>query len=200
MLTLKNTGVKYFSVAARTTQMSIWHPLWLPKLIVDAAEEQEAYNAQASIASQASPVTSQPLSLGADVAVSYPDKALAPDPHFTRGNDGLVTISSAKWGTFLGTVEGCDHWELRGARGLNAIREEGWGKMWQEWIGQWRDSSTAKGDGIWKLLGGRSVSGGSRDETETNGGDWVMKNGLGSKFNLERFYVALSRKMYDEGL
>jgi len=24
------------------------------------------------------------------------------------GNDGLVTIQSAKWGEFLGTMEGCD--------------------------------------------------------------------------------------------
>jgi hypothetical protein len=24
------------------------------------------------------------------------------------GNDGLVTVQSAKWGTFLGIMEGCD--------------------------------------------------------------------------------------------
>ena len=55
------------------------------------------------------------------------------------GNDGLVTIQSAKWGEFLGTMEGCDRklllvsprstlmslltlrpldWEMRGARGI----------------------------------------------------------------------------------
>lgn len=31
-------------------------------------------------------------------------------------NDGLVSVESAKWGTFIDTVD-CDHWELRG-RGL----------------------------------------------------------------------------------
>lgn len=54
------------------------------------------------------------------------------------GNDGLVTVQSAKWGEFLGTLEGCDRkslcpfnnddmvsntfcldWEMRGARGLD---------------------------------------------------------------------------------
>ena len=34
------------------------------------------------------------------------------------GNDGLVTVQSAKWGEFLGIMEGCDHWEMRGARGI----------------------------------------------------------------------------------
>ena len=34
------------------------------------------------------------------------------------GNDGLVTVQSAKWGEFLGILEECDHWELRGARGI----------------------------------------------------------------------------------
>jgi triacylglycerol lipase len=34
------------------------------------------------------------------------------------GNDGLVSMQSARWGRFLGTVEGADHGEARGARGL----------------------------------------------------------------------------------
>ncbi len=32
-------GVKYYSVASRTPSLAIWHPLWLPKLILDAAAE-----------------------------------------------------------------------------------------------------------------------------------------------------------------
>jgi len=34
------------------------------------------------------------------------------------GNDCLVTVQSSKWGEFLGVMEGSDHWEIRGARGL----------------------------------------------------------------------------------
>jgi hypothetical protein len=43
----------------------------------------------------------------------------------SRGNDGLVTIESAKWGHFLGTLENCDHWEVRGSSGLmdTAVKE-----------------------------------------------------------------------------
>lgn len=35
-----------------------------------------------------------------------------------QGNDGLVSVSSARWGEFLGTVDGAHHWELRGEGGL----------------------------------------------------------------------------------
>src|ERR1700761_7965110 len=38
-----------------------------------------------------------------------------------EGNDGLVTVSSAKWGEFLGVVDNCDHWDIRGAGGLNRL-------------------------------------------------------------------------------
>ncbi|KAH9459301.1 hypothetical protein MJO29_010394 [Puccinia striiformis f. sp. tritici] len=31
------------------------------------------------------------------------------------GHDGLVTVDSAKWGEFLGVVDGTDHWEIRGS-------------------------------------------------------------------------------------
>ena len=34
------------------------------------------------------------------------------------GNDGLVTVQSARWGEFLGILEECDHWTLRGAKGV----------------------------------------------------------------------------------
>jgi triacylglycerol lipase len=103
--------------------MSVWHPLWLPKLIIDAAEEQEALAAQRDVA------TSHSFPHTSDGTMSYPDMDLAPDRDPERGNDGLVTVSSAKWGDeFLGTMEGCDHWELRGARGLGADWDEGWGK------------------------------------------------------------------------
>lgn len=35
-----------------------------------------------------------------------------------EGNDGLVSVSSAKWGEYLGAVDECHHWDLRGEGGL----------------------------------------------------------------------------------
>lgn len=82
-------GVKYYSVASRTPSLAIWHPLWLPKLILDAAAESR---------------TAEGESDGSADALGGQD----------QGNDGLVSVESAKWGEFLGVMEGCDHWDLRG--------------------------------------------------------------------------------------
>lgn len=82
-------GVKYYSVAARTSSVGIWHPLWLPKLILDAAAESRTAGGETD---------------GSADALGSPD----------QGNDGLVNVESAKWGEFLGIMEGCDHWDLRG--------------------------------------------------------------------------------------
>ena len=38
-----------------------------------------------------------------------------------EGNDGLVSVESARWGEFLGTLEGADHWALRGASGIELL-------------------------------------------------------------------------------
>lgn len=76
-------SVRYYSVAARTSSISILHPLWLPKVVLDGSEEAE--------------------------------KKRSPHvPQDDWGNDGLVSIRSARWGEFLGTLEGCDHWDVRG--------------------------------------------------------------------------------------
>ena len=183
-------GIKYFSIAARTTKMSVWHPLWLPKLIIDAAEEQEVLAAQRDVA------TSHPYPHTSDGTMSYPDMDLGRDRDPERGNDGLVTVSSAKWGDeFLGTMEGCDHWEMRGARGLGTDWDEGWGKVWREWVGRWREN----GD---EAPLGRPGSPSQTAEGRSEKGerkDWVTQNGL-SRFDLDRFYIALCRKLYDEGL
>lgn len=186
--------VQYFSVAARTTKMSIWHPLWLPKLIIDAAEEQEVY-----IAQQDQVPSPHRYSHASDVTVSYPEMDLGRDRDRGRGNDGLVTISSARWGKFLGTMEGCDHWELRGARGLGADWDEGWGNMWREWVGKWREGRKGKGEDMESLLSGdrRAME---KEGRKAGKEDWVTRNDLASRFDLERFYVALSRTLYDEGL
>lgn len=81
-------GVQYTSVAGRTAKMSVLHPLWFPKLVLDAAAE-NGYSADGS----------------------------APGDQY-QGNDGLVSVSSAKWGHFLGTVDDCHHWDLRGEGGI----------------------------------------------------------------------------------
>ncbi|KIJ54470.1 hypothetical protein M422DRAFT_24417 [Sphaerobolus stellatus SS14] len=184
--------IKYFSLAARTTKMSIWHPLWLPKLIIDAAEEQEAIlAAQGDSGSQGRS--------SSDMTVSYPDVDLGRERDPSRGNDGLVTISSAKWGNFLGIIEGCDHWEVRGARGLGADWDEGWGKVWREWTGRLRESGSDKAESVWNLLGMKAKEEKAQRE-EVRPSSWASQNGLGTRFDLERFYVAISRKLYDEGL
>ncbi|ORY89301.1 Alpha/Beta hydrolase protein [Leucosporidium creatinivorum] len=84
--------IKYYSVASRTERIPIWHPLWLPKQVLDGAEA----------ARQA--------------------KGLGAEPRW-KGNDGLVSVESAKWGEFLGVVENCDHWEMRGSSGLVSAAE-----------------------------------------------------------------------------
>ncbi|GJN90665.1 hypothetical protein Rhopal_003677-T1 [Rhodotorula paludigena] len=81
--------VKYYSIAARTEKIPIWHPLWLPKLVLDGAEQARV------------------------------SQGCAAPPEW-RGNDGLVSIDSARWGEFLGTFDACDHWEMRGSSGLSS--------------------------------------------------------------------------------
>ncbi|WFD35092.1 hypothetical protein MCUN1_001941 [Malassezia cuniculi] len=81
--------VRYFSVAARARNMAFWHPLWLPKLVMDKSEEMVTKG----------------------------------KPSEDSGNDGVVSVSSARWGTFLGVMEGWDHWDIRGPGGSNRVRQ-----------------------------------------------------------------------------
>lgn len=83
-------GVRYWSVGARSGRLGVWHPLWLPKLILDAHETR----------------LSRPSSSSEPEGKGRPRE---------KGNDGLVEVESAKWGEFLGTVEGADHWDIRGS-------------------------------------------------------------------------------------
>ena len=89
-------NVQYFSVAARVRNMAFWHPLWLPKLVMD------------KLALSRTPAGIADGSANAEKS--------------DRGNDGVVSISSAKWGTFLGVMEGWDHWDLRGPGGPERFR------------------------------------------------------------------------------
>lgn len=65
--------VRYFSVAAKAEKISITHPLWLPKLILDKTEEMEKIKLRNE---------------------GNLERLQARE----WGNDGLVPIESAKWG------------------------------------------------------------------------------------------------------
>ncbi|KAL4399441.1 triglyceride lipase [Malassezia pachydermatis] len=105
-------GVRYFSIAARTPEISVLHPLWLPKLILDKAAETGTCGGESDGSSKA---------LGTEL----------------EGNDGLVSVPSAQWGEFLGVMENWDHWDIRGPGGPHRIRlvnsekeESNLGKKW----------------------------------------------------------------------
>jgi len=245
--TLNDPKVKYYSVAARTENINVWHPLWLPKLVLDGVEEKER-------AAKKRPPLSPPRE---------------PWEANDWGNDGLVSVRSAKWGEFLGTLDGVDHWEVRGAGGLakdwhvdlsipsvvkNSLSDpfstfgrDGW--SWRDWgrfAGLWKreqqrqERSDARSTPqSASLKAAKAVA--SRDRS---GSDDVLKSSTDQlsavidwafeqvprasisksrgasreqkadrrktaeaeakdprlKFDLETFYIALTRKLYNEGL
>jgi len=241
--------VKYFSVAGRTEGMSVWHPLWLPKMVLDGFEEKEREN----------------------LKKKWKEKGHGPIPGNALwkrqdqwGNDGLVTVQSARWGEFLGILEGCDHWEMRGARGLEldfeiplGIRSsgasdkgDGWGfKDWGKFVGAWKKQEQRErrenrreeietGTNVSRVIQASQERDRKREHDDaviksstdklSAVFDWLaeqvpappnlmskdkssvhaemkqekkpVKNELATKMDLERFYVAMSRKLYDEGL
>ncbi|KAI0694843.1 alpha/beta-hydrolase [Earliella scabrosa] len=238
--------VKYFSVAGRLANMNVWHPLWLPKMVLDGFEERE----RARLRELGDPL--------ADIDSAW-------------GNDGLVTVQSARWGECLGVLEGCDHWELRGARGLDvdlpsipgsdAWNFADWGKFVRAWKREEKAAAKSAGAGISEqrhalatASAGASMEDMGREERRRRNDresmnadevvksstdklsavfDWIVdsvpsplaprrsegkgrdmerekerekstkpaeRNDLATKYDLERFYVALCRKLYDEGL
>ncbi|TDL19750.1 alpha/beta-hydrolase [Rickenella mellea] len=221
--------VKYYSIAARSEALSVWHPLWFPKMVLDGVEDRERAQAQQR----------------GGIGDSEKDE---------WGNDGLVTVRSAKWGEFLGTLDGCDHWEIRGSRGLggdfipvppagisvsrdgnvNANGSGGWSwRDWGQFVGAWkreedrRDRAAASRRGKPDPAERRTSADSDRDDVVKASTDrfsavfdWIVdqipasvagksvvappseKAGKAkpSKFDLERFYIALSRKLYDDGL
>lgn len=238
-------------------------------MIVDAAEELESREEEA-LASQM-----EGQGQGHEMTLSHPHlsafhapKASSADTIRTtlKGNDGLVPISSAKWGTFLGVVEGCNHWDIRGTGGFGSVPggegddsgngngngngdkgggigiglnrvgldfdwEEGW-KMWRDWVGAVSGSGSGENktgnaavamekteaqSSALSALSATSIGGSSSSDSLTfsgqstklsgsglskSGSSWAALNGFseGHRFDLERFYVALCRKLYDEGL
>ncbi|KAL7279657.1 hypothetical protein ACG7TL_006064 [Trametes sanguinea] len=259
--TPNDPSVKYFSVAGRISNMSIWHPLWLPKMVLDGFEEKE----RARLREMGNPI--------ADMDSEW-------------GNDGLVTLQSARWGELLGVLEGCDHWDLRGARGLDIDlpsipSPDGWNITdWGRFVRAWKreekkaaksagadiseqthveasaaatdpkereaaprghargrdqassdadtdevvKSSTDKLSAVFdwlveqvptpRSLGPLSASGArrGREDRASEGAPrqevrerersskGAERSDLETKKDLERFYVALCRKLYDEGL
>lgn len=231
-----DSRVKYFSVASRIDEMNIWHPLWLPKMVLDDAERNAREQLKAA-AGRTSDTSSTPLWERED----------------EWGNDGLVTVQSARWGEFLGILSGCDHWAIRGAQGMemnvelpsgignitNRVAGEGWALGdWSRFIGAWRKHEKGASEGL-QLAQATGVVSSDTGETErivqdshndpvvrastdklSAVFDWIVehvptsgnarKEKLPPKksaqehsattFDLERFYVALTRKLYDEGL
>ncbi|QRV91878.1 triacylglycerol lipase [Ceratobasidium sp. AG-Ba] len=182
-------GVKYYSVAARApADMSIFHPLWLPKTILDAAEAKHA---------------GRTPEWGSEEARDRPR---------WHGHDGLVSVASARWGEFLGVIEGVDHWELRGAG--SARVQAGWTE-WAKSFGIWRDeraketvvqsteenqqraAATAALDWVVNAVSSSHAAnpGGEQDPAEQR-----RRKGEEKLWDLERFYVALCRKLYEDGL
>lgn len=247
--------VRYFSVAGRLRSMNIWHPLWLPKMVLDGYEERERDR------------------LG--IRWRYEDGGER------WGNDGLVTVESARWGEFLGILEQVDHWELRGARGTfdlsvdlpwggnkeidtnTSPAGEGWSLGdWGRFVRAWKkEEKKAKDAGAARsekeesertknidATRARALDASAKEKeqgfvdevvkssTEKVSAvfDWIVdqvpsrgpaetphpqtlsaaleakqaqeakatpiKNDLATKTDLERFYIALCRKLYDEGL
>lgn len=227
--------VKYFSVASRVDEMNIWHPLWFPKMVLDDAERKARERLKA--------VDGNTTSYGSTVPPWEQEDEW--------GNDGLVTVQSARWGEFLGILSGCDHWEIRGTGGMemhvelpsgignvaNRVAGEGWALGdWSRFIGAWRRQEKGASEGL-ELVQATSETGETerirqdgrndpvvRASTDKLSAvfDWIVehvptpgnassskeklppkktdKNDLATKFDLERFYIALTRKLYDEGL
>lgn len=219
--------VKYFSVASRIDEMNIWHPLWLPKMVLDDAERKTRARLKAT-------------------AVAAGNTSYGPwEEENEWGNDGLVTVQSARWGEFLGILSGCDHWEIRGTGGLdlnvelpsgignitNRIAGEGWALGdWSRFIGAWKKQEKGASEGLELASMVSSETGVTERITQDSRNDpvvkastdrlsavfdWIVehvptsgnaspkktvKNDLATKLDLERFYVALTRRLYDEGL
>jgi triacylglycerol lipase len=119
-------SVKYTSVAGRTTKMSVLHPLWFPKLVLDGAAEK-----------------------------GYAEDHGRSGKEY-EGNDGLVSVTSAKWGEFIGAVDPCHHWDLRGEGGLfpngGTTSHKPEGKPDQSVPGGW-DWQGGLGRGVGEYLG-----------------------------------------------
>lgn len=231
-MTPDNPDVKYFSIAGRCEGVNIWHPLWLPKLVLDGYESKLR---------------------------EQPDPPSRRNPDWQWGNDCLVSVESAKWGEFLGVLEGCDHWAMRGASVLDlnydlssvsasipslpGIKLSGgngkdgewslldWGKFVRLWrteeskrmVSDQKRSTVIERDRL-SVKDAQEREDALKTSTDKVSAmlDWIVdqvpltskekgdikvvekeesrKRDIANKEGLERLYVALSKKLYDEGL
>jgi len=216
-----NPNVKYFSIAGRCEGVSVLHPLWLPKFVLDGHES--------GLRERTNPLSQC-------------------GPGRQRGNDCLVSIESAKWGEFLGVLEGCDHWAMRGASVLDLNYDfssvsasipslsADWGLLdWGRFVKLWKTEESNRMVPHQKLSVVVEKEGLSAEDAKERENalktstdkvsamlDWIVdqvpltskgkgetsavdkeelrRRDIASKEGLERLYVALSKKLYDEGL
>ncbi|KAM0791325.1 hypothetical protein ACM66B_005795 [Microbotryomycetes sp. NB124-2] len=123
--------IKYYSVAARTDKIPVWHPLWLPKQVLDGSEAAREAKGKGA-------------------------------PARWKGNDGLVTIESAQWGEFLGVIDNCDHWNMRGSSGLVSAAASAQAIQEVTGLGRAEEAGSAKASNGWQwqdlyaLIGSKS--------------------------------------------
>lgn len=123
-------------------------------------------------------------------------------------NDGLVSVDSARWGEFLGTLDGADHWALRGASGIELDVDLpdawiNWGRRDAEALRSSTERLSAVVDWLVEQMPVASSSGwqSSPSVAQSQSSPSPKRRGdLESIQDLERLYVALARKLYDEGL
>ena len=169
------------------------------------------------------------------------EKSGRADPTHIWGNDGLVTVRSAQYGEWLGVVDGCDHWDTRGANGFSRAWVEG-RSGWAQFLGVHKregeeeattTSLSSTKSRIAHIDGGQGgkPGGGTNNPAVLALVDWIANrvssqaaiSGLTStqsaipftgpgpgqtgslrsskrKFDLELFYIALARNLYDAGL
>lgn len=125
--------MKYWSVAGRVSagSVSVWHPFWLPKMVLDGRVEAERDAARRVWLQERERMRWEEGGKDGEIPLWADEREW--------GNDGLVSVQSAKWGEFLGIMEGCDReyrlfffpsnielyirtvpldWEMRGSRGI----------------------------------------------------------------------------------
>jgi triacylglycerol lipase len=236
-ITPDDPRVRYFSIAGRVPGVSIWHPLWLPKMVMDGVERRTRQMLKEEWERGREPG----VRIDGSTCGDADEKPLwARDDEW--GNDGLVTVQSARWGEFLGTLEGCDHWTMRGARGIELNMDfhlriarsgsgnggEGWRFIdWGRFAGaRKREEKNMADDGRGRVEKQVAEDASVKSSTDKLSAvfDWLVeqvpvpgkgkagkegelseertarKKYLDTKTDLEKVYVALSSKLYDEGL
>lgn len=126
--TPNDPNVRYFSVTSRVGSVSVFHPFWFTKLVVDGVEEKE--RARLAAAALASGQNWKNLPKDGKLPI------WADERHW--GNDGLVTVQSAQWGEFLGILDNCDRMSSLLARCTRTDLPHRLGDTRRSWYRIWR--------------------------------------------------------------